>query len=159
MARVTFVKKARKDIPGTDIKRGDSYYHWSFRYGGRRTSKTPPRRSQLTQSSFLSQVYDVEDEIEDLVADETLGDAVSDIASRLRDIAGECQDSLDNMPEGLQQGDTGQMLQERIDGCEAAADELENLTFDIGEKEEDQTEKEFWEDKLSEVQDISIDYP
>lgn len=31
MPRVTHVKKARKAIPGTDIKVGDSYYWWKFR--------------------------------------------------------------------------------------------------------------------------------
>lgn len=35
MARATLVKKARKDIPGTDIKAGDSYYWWAFRFGGK----------------------------------------------------------------------------------------------------------------------------
>jgi hypothetical protein len=52
MARAHFVKKARKAIPGTDIKKGDSYYWWKFRFGGKRTSKTAPKASQLTQSEF-----------------------------------------------------------------------------------------------------------
>lgn len=73
MARATFVKKARKDIPGTDIKAGESYYWWKFRFGGKHYSKTPPRRSQLTQSDFLGQLYAIEDEIQGLVADDTLG--------------------------------------------------------------------------------------
>jgi hypothetical protein len=40
---------------------------------------------------------------------------LEDIKSGFEDLGQETQDSLDNMPEGLQQGATGEMLQERID--------------------------------------------
>ena len=42
MPRVNYVKKARKAIPGADIKVGDAYYWWKFRYGGKHVSKIRP---------------------------------------------------------------------------------------------------------------------
>jgi hypothetical protein len=60
MPRVNFVKKARKAIPSSGIKVGDSYYWWKFRYGGKFVSKERPRQSQLTQSK-LSGVYAAEE--------------------------------------------------------------------------------------------------
>ena len=63
MPRIHHVKSARKNYPSAGIKKGDSYYWWKFRYSSRQLSKTPPRASQLTQSEFLSQVYDLQDAI------------------------------------------------------------------------------------------------
>jgi hypothetical protein len=159
MAHATFVKKARKNVPNTDIKAGDSYYWWKFRFGGKHYSKTQPRRSQLTQSSFYSQLYDIEDAIGDLKAGPDLEGDVQDIAQQLRDLGQEASDARDNMPESLQDSDTGTMLQERYDACEAAADELENLTFDPEDRDETETEEEYWEEKLAEVQAVNIDAP
>ena len=157
MARAHHVKKARKAIKGTDIKKGDSYYWWKFRRGGKHFSKTPPRRSQLTRSEFYAAIYDIEDEIAGLTADETLSSVVEDIASRLRELGEECQSKFDNMPEGLQQGDTGQLLEERVSACESMADEFESLDFD--DKEDDETDEEYWERKLEEVQAVDIQNP
>lgn len=176
MPRVNHVKKARKDVKDTDIKAGDSYYWWKFRYGGKRYSKTPPRPSQLTQSEFLSTVYDIQEEIEGLPADDSLPGAVEDIVSRLRDLASECEEKKSNMPDALQDGDTGQMLQDRADACEAAADELEGIDLEDWTEDEEatkeervddpdapavnadgKTEEDYWAERLEEVQAVSID--
>ncbi len=183
MTTATFVKKARKDYPKEGIKKGDSYYWWSFRFGGTHRSKTAPKRSQLTQSNFLSQLYDIEDELNDLSADDGLPDTIADLSQRLRALASECEDALSNMPEGLQQGDTGQLLQERADACNSAADELEGVDTEYpgpeGDEEiadiendkeltkeerqsriearEEELEQEFWEEVLQQVQGVSID--
>lgn len=159
MARATFVKAARKDIPNSDVKKGDSYYWWSFRFGGKHVSKTPPRRSQLTQSSFKSALYDIEDLIAAFEPNDGLEDDAQGAAQELRDLASECSDSLDNMPDGLKEGSTGQLLQERVDACEAAADELEAIDFDIANKGDGETEEDFWQGKLDEVQGIYVDAP
>ena len=52
----------------------------------------------------------------------------------LESIRDDLQDRLDNMPEGLQQGDTGQLLQDRIDQLDAAISDLENIDFDEDEE-------------------------
>jgi len=125
VAKVHFVKSARKDNPVA--KAGESYYWWKPMVGGRggakRYSKTPPTRSQLTQSEFLSALYEIEDG--SMANAQEPGD-FRDIAEALRDLGQEQRDKYDNMPEGLQQGDTGQTLDERASNCESWADEIEN---------------------------------
>ena len=66
MPRVHHVKAA-KDYPDHGIKKGEMYFHWKFRYGGKHRSKVRPRSSQLTQSDFLSQMYGIQEEIEDAI--------------------------------------------------------------------------------------------
>ena len=159
MTHAIKVEKARKDYPEHGIKKGEPYWWWKFRFGGKHFSKTPPRRSQLTQSAFYATLWDIEDDVAELAPDEGLEARIAEVAQALRDLGEECQSSFDNMPEGLQEGDTGQMLQERIDACEAAADELESIDCDISNKDEDQTDEEFWEDVLEAVQAVSVDAP
>jgi hypothetical protein len=134
MPKVNFVKAARKDNPA--VKKGESYYWWAFRYGGKHYSKTPPKPSQLTQSEFLSRYYelseiDFADNLEDL---STQRDEMVETLEELQEMA---EESLENMPEALREGDTGQMLQERIDGCEEWKGELENLEFEREEEEDE----------------------
>lgn len=159
MARAHFVKKARKSIRGTDVKKGDSYWWWKFRFGGKNVSKTKPRRSQLTQSDFYGTIYDIEDEISALTAGDGIQESVEDIVGRLRDISSEQIEKKDNMPESLQESSTGELLQERADACESAADELELIDFDVENRDDVQTEEEFWQAKLEEVQSVSIEAP
>lgn len=142
MARVHFVKKARKADKYSEIKRGDSYYWWKFRFGGKHKSKTPPRRSQLTQSEFLGTMYDIEDRIAEI---KTLEDAQSErdaIVDELRDLASEQEDKLSNMPDSLQYAPTGEMLQNRADECNSFADELEGIDLEIEEEEPEVVERE-----------------
>lgn len=152
MARATFVKAAAKDYPAQGIKKGESYWWWKFRYGSRQISKTEPRRSQLTQSEFYGQVYDIEDEIGALSADDGLQSAVEDIASRLREIGEQCTEKRDNMPEGLQDSETGTLLEERASAMESAADELEAIDFD-------DNPEDYWTEKLDEVVDAIKAHP
>jgi hypothetical protein len=49
-----------------------------------------------------------------------------EIAEAIRELATEKQESLDNMPEGLQQGDTGQALEQFVQDLEEWADRVEN---------------------------------
>jgi hypothetical protein len=132
MPRVTFVKKARKDNPVA--KRGESYYWWKFKFGAKHYSLTPPKRSQLTQSNFFSQMYDIEDEVlgnfAGMQSVDDLQSVVEDAADQIRALGEECQDNLYNMPESLQESPTGELLQSRIDECEGMAEELEGVDLD-----------------------------
>jgi hypothetical protein len=136
MARVHH-RKARKDYPAHGIKRGDMYYFAQIKTGPRSSrtirSLTRPTRSQLTSSDFMSQSYDLDDAVSAADDVETLRSLADDI----RQLGEDQQEKLDNMPEGLQQGDTGQLIQERIDGCEEwatsvdeACDEWDNYSED-----------------------------
>jgi len=136
MPRVNTVEHARKAYPESGIKKGDKYFWWKFRYGGKHMSLTEPKPSQLTQSEFLSGLYAIQERIGDLTADsaEDLESEVGEIASELRQLGEDCRDRKGNMPEGLQEGETGQMLESRADACDSAADELEGVEFDIDEE-------------------------
>jgi len=133
MPRVNFVKRARKDNPV--VKKGESYYWWKFRFGPKQYSKTYPKRSQLTQSSFLSQLYDLEDELEKSIGEATTTEELQEIVEGMKgdieQLTYEVQESLENMPEHLQDSsDSGMMLQERIDSLESWHSELENIDFE-----------------------------
>ena len=131
MPRVHHVKKARKDNPV--CKAGESYYWWKFRYGGKRYSLTYPRASQLTQSEYLGQVYELAEEIEDYEAEDAadLESLRDDMSSRLQDLGSEQSDKRYNMPDALQDSDSGMLLEEREQACESAASELDSLDLEF----------------------------
>lgn len=130
-------RKARKDYPGQGISKGEMYYATKIKTGPRSgmtlRSKTPFKKSQLTQSPFKSAWYAVEEGWHDSDKD---AEAIRAAAEELRSAGEEVQSSLDNMPEGLQEGDTGQMMQNRIEMAEAAADDLESLADELDSLEE-----------------------
>jgi len=166
MAKVHHVKKARKAIPNAGIKVGDSYYWWKLRMPGsrggtKRISKTYPRQSQLTLSEYRSTAYSIEEEVEDAfkviaTKDDVTGlaDLLNEKAGEVRDLGSEQDDKFNNMPEGLQQGETGQLLETRRDCCESTADnlesaasEIENIDYDNCEDKENTTEDAYFVDE------------
>lgn len=159
MARAHFVQKARKDYPEHDIKKGESYYWWAFRYGGKHFSKTPPKASQLTQSEFLSAMADIEERIGAISGDslEDLPNIQSErdeLVDELYNLAQEQEDKKSNMPEGLQEGQTGELLQTRCDECNSMAEELAAVDLTI-EKEEGMTDDEVKEAIEGAVSDLN----
>ena len=169
MPRVHFVKKAQKD--NDCVKKGESYFWWKFRYGGKRMSTTLPRGSQLTQSAFLGAIYAVQEAVEDYTlpkvgtTDEldaalgSLGGDVENWASDVRQCGEDAQESFDNIPEGLQEGPTGQMLEGRVDSAEEFATELESVDLEPnvedGWKADDFQER--LENALEELQQLSYE--
>ena len=175
MPKVQKINKAGKDYPEFGIKKGETHYVWSIklqRGGIVRRSKTYPRQSQLTMSDYKVQAHQLNERIEDFDTDvaadvEAFRDEIVEDATALRD---EQQEKLDAMPEGLQQGPTGEQIQERIDALEAFIDELENLEFPEFEQEDDhedeegnvlnedgQTEAEFGEMLRDQLKEITLD--
>lgn len=150
MAKATFVKKARKDIPGTNIKAGESYYWWKFRFGGKHYSKTAPKASQLTQSEYLSQLYDFQEQLGglstgDFNEPDDLNSWKEEFVSNLETLRDEQEEKKSNMPEGLQEGPTGELLQERYDSLDSAINELEGIDcndFDFDEDEAKENAKD-----------------
>ena len=154
MATVHVVKAARKDYPNEGIKKGESYFWWEFRYGGKYKSKTRPHASQLTQSEFLSQAYGINEELGVLTSEDFEGieDRISEITDRIRQLGEECQEKFDNMPEGLQQGDTGQTLENRVSSCEDWAGNLEGIDLSLDEDLKGEDKESRIEEIISEVQ-------
>lgn len=139
MARAIFVKSARKANPDADIKVGDSYYWWKFKWGGKHFSKSPPKRWQLTQSDFYSTLWQIEDRAGGVKADsiEDLESECESIREELEALRDECQEKLDNMPEGLQKGSTGELLQSRIDELDSLISEIEGMDFSEPEDDDE----------------------
>ena len=151
MPRVHTIKSARKNYPAEGIEKGDTYYKWSIKTGpasGRvYRSKTYPKPSDLTGSPFQKSLLEIQERISNFEAGnyETAEDLSSDleqITSDIEALRDETQGSLENMPEGLQQGGVGQTLQDRIDGLEDWLNNLQgvDLNFDFDEEEPEEPE-------------------
>lgn len=140
--------KARKEYKcskcGEVIKVGDTYLKGTpFRRSPViRCTKCGLRSWELSSSDYVQGVGRVCDcWKEDYGCAE---DTAQQIADELSNIQNDTQCSLDNMPEGLQEGDTGQLLQERIDNLDSAISDLEAIDYDsIKEEAEAEAENEF----------------
>lgn len=120
------------------IHKGESYYWWAFMNGPVNYSKTQPRQSQLTNSSFLSSLYALQERIgdESAVTKEDFDSLKEEIISEAEDLKSQCEDSLSNMPDSLQYSPTGELLQERIDALENWISELEGVECEDYDEEE-----------------------
>jgi hypothetical protein len=159
MAHAIFVKKARKDYPKEGIKKGDSYWHWAFAFGPKCKSKTQPTRSQLTRSAFLGTLWGIEDGLGDrfkgIVSSEDIQSGIDDLISEIEELKDETEGSLDNMPEQLKDADSGQLLQERIDGLESWISELDSIDTDIYDELTDEEKQTRIEEIIEEIQNTS----
>jgi len=152
---VIHVKKARKENKAAGIKVSDQYWIWSHQVGGRFVKqyfKTQPKRSQTTSSDFQAQAYDLEDTLIALVddvrkkitfIDDIQGDLQA-LADEVRQLGAEQTEKRDNMPQGLQEGPTGEMLQERADMCESTVQTIEEAANEISNLDEN----EDWHDEV-----------
>lgn len=149
MPKVHKVLKARKPIKSHGIKVGDTYYWWKNRPKGsrngiKRISKKYPRPSQLTMSDYYSQAYALQEEFEDEVEIgcvgkdglENLKELLTNTADSVRELGEAQQEKFDNMPDGLQQGDTGQLIEGRARCCETLADALQEYADGLDSWEE-----------------------
>lgn len=140
------------------VKKGEKYYWWQFPYQSKQISTTYPTRQQLTTSDFLKQVWDLEDRLgalheHNFSSPEDLQSEVEDIKSDLETLRDECEEKKSNMPEGLQESGTGEMLQNRYDSVEEMVNEIDGIDLDDfsgtvpdldgeTEKDEDDTDEE-----------------
>jgi len=146
MAKVNFVKKARKD--NQVVKKGESYYWWQFYRQPKMVSKTRPTRAQTINSPFLSAVAALEDQC--LCAIES-PEEIEDIVNEIEELRDQTQESLENMPEGLQEGDVGILLQERTDYLEEWQTNIESLKeqFEDDWTDKSEDEKQSFRDDIS----------
>lgn len=154
MARAHYVKKAAKSYKDEGIKKGEPYWWWKFRYGSKIRSKTQPKASQLTQSEFLGAIADFEERIAALGKMDDLDEMKSErdsIVEEIRQLGEEQDEKRNNMPDSLQDSDTGQLLEERQQECENMADELDGVDLDL-EKEEGESDEDF-EERISQAAD------
>ena len=119
MARAKFVKAAAKDYPEHGIKKGESYYWWQLFKRPKQYSKTAPRQSQLTGSSFLSTVYSIEERIADLTVPETAKRTFEAVDEEHATICVHCSEDLDDHENN------------ECSGSKEAMDDLESEVEDI----------------------------
>lgn len=133
-AKVHYVAKARKDNQA--VKKGEPYWWWKpHMRAGKRYFARKPRRSQVTTSDYLSALYSIQEQAEDaevdfLLTEEDFVNFRDEIESQLEELRQETEEKLENMPEGLREGDTGQLIEERINACEAAVTDIQQIEFD-----------------------------
>lgn len=137
MTRLHHVVKARKAYPAFSIAKGESYYWWKFKRGSKHYSKTRPRRSQLTQSDFLSQLYDAEDDLimidtHTLEGLQSLVDQLHATEGILNTLADDCEAKVNNMESVFQGGSpTIDLLNDRAEKCREAANACEEAANTI----------------------------
>lgn len=139
------------------IVKGEEYHQWAIKSqrGGtvyrQHTSHGHVRQSQLTHSK-MSGVYAAIEGAEDALSSaetcEDVAEALRSAASDVEGVRDEYQESLDNMPEQLQQGDTGQQIQEKVDGLEEFADALNSAADDCEGMHEEVDEPEDGEEAV-----------
>ena len=138
------------------IPKGSGYWTWCFMNGNPHYSLTQPRQSQLTRSEFLSTYYGIQEEIEDWAPEnvDEVQEFIDNIKDEVQTLLDDTQERLDNMPEQLQESDTGQMLQERIDECQEIIDQLEAIDGEAGEFDDVGEAEEWLDEKVGEVKDV-----
>ena len=153
MPKVHHDRKARKSYSNEGIEKGASYYWWQFAFGAKMRSKVAPKRSQLTQSGFLSNLYDLQDGLNNRFTDiDAIEDDKQALIDELQQMQDECQDSLDNMPEHLQESSTsGELLTERIEALTEWIDELEGIDTDIDEDLKGTNREERYQEIINEI--------
>ena len=119
MATAHYQKHARKDYPEFGIKKGQPYWWWRFYMGPRIMSAVKPKRSQLTRSWYLQRIYDCDDQILELDADQLdmadLIDDIEEIHDRLEAAYDLCEGKLEACPKEFRDTQTGaQILKNRM---------------------------------------------
>jgi len=145
MARVTLVAKAQKDQGkcskcGAEIKLGEPYKWFKNRIGRSSIRRVfcagcSIRPSDMTTSSKLSDLYLCQETLEDAISEaattEDLTAALNTAADSAREVAEAYRDSVQNMPENLQQSSTASEMEDKADNIESWADELSAAADEI----------------------------
>lgn len=103
----------------------------------------------LTQSEYQIRIYDLSEFKFEGSDQDALEGEKDDIVGQLEELRDEQQEKLDNMPEGLKEGNSGQLLQERIDNLEGYIAEFEAVdisSFDEDKPDEGDEGLEKWEE-------------
>lgn len=102
------------------------------------------KQYETSGSSYIQRIGALVEGWRDTYGDMTT--AAEDIVSELEDIKDELEDNLYNIPEQLQDGAAGSLLQERIEELEDAISELESVDYyEIQDEVRDEAEDEVGE--------------
>ena len=130
---ITRVSKSRKEFEcqkcGKKIPVGTAYLRSKRNFAADiiRCTECGLQPYELSSSEYVQEIGHLKSAWRE---DFGTGDgAWEQISSFLEDIRDDLQERLDNMPEQLQQCTSGECLQNRIDGLDAAIDELSELDY------------------------------
>jgi hypothetical protein len=156
---------------GRYIQAGQTYYTWSFRYGGtwyQHRDCGYPRPSQLTQAK-VSAIYAAQEAAEDELGRLTWEDAGKDpqeilgpVAETAREVAQEYRDAAESM------GSAGEEMEAKADNIDSWADDLESLSVDDWEEPDKGDEdapsledaaQEWVDNFISEIQEAMSNLP
>lgn len=134
MGKVQVITKSRKEYKcskcGKVIPAGSRYYKGEINFGPTiiRCTECGLEHWEVTTSDYQLRAGEIVYRWRENY--DTSEDGIASIVSDLEELRDELQDRLDNMPEGLQEGDIGQLLQERIDALDSAISDLESIDID-----------------------------
>jgi len=128
-----YVKKARKDYPEAEIKKGETYYWFKLWRHPVTRSKVKPKQSQLVNSWYLQTVYRIEEDIQAgiyFTCCEDLEDGIGRLYKVLDWALGNCEHNLFEMPVQFRDsGPRGILLQDRIEELKIAIVELRKIEW------------------------------
>ena len=144
MGKIKEIQKSRKECKcgkcGNIIPVGSKYLRGilNFHPDIIRCKNCGLKYWEVTTSDYVQRVAPILNEWQEQ------GYSYEDILSEFTDLKDELQERLDNMPESLQDSDSGQTLQDRIDGLEEACSQLEEISRDdiFSEKLEELIDRE-----------------
>lgn len=162
MGKVQIIKKSRKEYKcskcGKVIPAGSRYYKGEINFGPTiiRCTECGLESWEVTTSDYQLQAGEIVYRWRENYG--VSQDGIDSIVSDLESLRDELQDRLDNMPEGLQDGDVGQLLQERIDTLEDAISEMESIDVDSIQEEKlsDYVDGLDFEDEDSDLDEDSL---
>ena len=119
-------RKAQKNYPDNGISKGDMYYYVNIKTGPRSSriirSLTKPLPEHLTSSPYLQTWYPLTRQLGEFDGDK---DDLQNIHTEFEGLQEEEQGKFDNMPSGLQMGDTGALIEDRIAECQSIVDQID----------------------------------
>lgn len=155
MGKVTVINKSRKECTCNKCRKvipvGSKYFRGELNFARPiiRCADCGLQSWEVTTSDYQLSVGAIVYRWQEDYSVDMYG--LSDIISSLEEIRDDLQSRLDNMPEGLQEGEIGTLLQDRIDSLDSAIDELNDIDEDyIKEEVVDEYETPYDSEKSSE---------
>lgn len=127
------------------IKAGQKFFTWKHNHAPasyQHQEHGGPKTSELCTGKMSGVYAAIEDaniavqEARNMNDASGLKQVLEDCSSAVEDVRSEYESSLENMPESLQGGPTGEGIQEKIDGLQSFIDELESADCEYEEEPE-----------------------
>ena len=132
------------------------YYNWDLKTGPRSSvtfrQLSPPFPEQLTTSAYLQEWYPINRE---LAAFEGNLDDLNEIIDRIRTLEEAQQEKFDNLPDSLQEAETGQLLEERMEECGELVEECKSIAQEWDDGDQDVADIPFLDMIHGKVQEAS----